>query len=293
MKLAYLLRVLYRAIGFSRCLVFFALIPSVGFAGDTTPAAQASATSKTDAKDMKEITAPVEKSTSPVNFRIGTFLWQSEMSGSVGARGVVSDAKYIPFNDLEERLDYAIPGSIEVGYGKWGVLLEGQYTKLQETLEPPRGIFLNPASVDMEQAFADFNVSYKVVDQDGLTLSPFIGTRFEYIRIHAQASTTGVLLGQSRTFQGSSCEAWADPILGFQAAYKVFNPCTLLVKADVGGFGAASHLTYQAFGGIETQVTRCFYMSLGYRYLQTNYTSGGFTYNIAFSGPQISLGFNF
>jgi opacity protein-like surface antigen len=246
-----------------------------------------------DAKDMKELTPVLaEKPSSKLTVRLGIPGWASAVSGSTGVRGRVSDAKYISFSGLAEHLDYAIPGSIEVGYGKWGLLLDGQYTKLSDTLET-RDILFNSAGIEMEQAFAELNVSYKVIETDKFCLAPFVGTRFEYVRLSGQATSTGRILGTPMTFNDSGSKAWADPILGFQAKYRVFKPCSLVAKADVGGFGAASHLTYQFFAGTETQITRNLYVSAGYRYLQTDYNSGGFTYNMAFSGPQITFGVNF
>ncbi|MCE0521277.1 MAG: hypothetical protein LV480_00005, partial [Methylacidiphilales bacterium] len=271
------------------CLGLLALGSVAALADDaaTTPA-------PTDPKDMKQVKAPAEKPPTPVTCRIGAPLWVSAISGSVGARGRVTNASYVSFSDLYNHLDYAIPGSVELGYGKWGLLVDGQYTKLSDTLNT-RDVLFSSASIQMEQAFAELNISYKVVDTDKFTLSPFVGTRFEYVRLSGQASATrlGHILGAPDNFDESGSKSWADPILGLQMKYQILKSTALVAKADVGGFGAASHLTYEAFGGSETQITRCFWASAGYRYLQTNYSSNGFTWNIAFQGPQIMFGVNF
>ena len=177
---------------------------------------------------MKQITAPVEKPSTPFTFRLGAPLWVSAISGSVGVRGRVTDAQYISFSDLYNHLDYAIPGSLEVGYGKWGVLVDGQYTKLSDTLDT-RDVLFSDADVQFEQAFAEFNLSYKVVDTPQFNLAPFIGTRFEYVRISGQASATrlGTILGAPSSFDESKSKCWADPILGFQAQYQIFKPTAL------------------------------------------------------------------
>ena len=151
------------------------------------PAAATKAPS--DPKDLKQITAPAEAPASPLTLRIGLPVWVTAISGSVGVRNLVSPAAYVPFNDLYNHLDYSIPGSVEMGYGKWGVLLDGQYSKLSETLNPP-GPLLNSAAVQFEQGFAELNVSYKALDTDKFALAPFIGTRFEYVIISGQASAT-------------------------------------------------------------------------------------------------------
>jgi len=291
MKLPHLFPKLVKTACIPCCIAMLAMGSTPIFAADATTSAPAK---PSDPKDSKQITAPTEKPAAPWAFRIGAPLWVSAISGSVGVRGRVSNAAYVPFNDLFNKLDYSIPGSLEVGYGKWGVLLDGQYTKLSDNLNT-RDILFNSASVQFAQAFAEFNLSYKVVDSDKLTVAPFIGTRYEYVKLSGQASATklGTILGAPSSFDESKSTDWADPILGVQAQYQVFKPTAIVAKADVGGFGAASKLTYQFFAGQRTQITRSFYMESGYRYLQTDYTSGGFTWNIAYSGPQITCGINF
>jgi hypothetical protein len=295
MKLAISSTCLQKTARLQSCVAALLLGSIATYGADAGTASSPTATkptASTDPKDLKEIAAPEQKPVSPLTVRIGIPGWASAISGSTGIRGRVSDAQYISFSGIVEHLDYVIPGSVEVGYGKWGLLIDGQYTKLHETLDT-RDILFNSASVEMEQAFAELNISYKVIETDKFSLAPFIGTRFEYLSLSGQATSTGRVLGTPRTFSESGNEAWADPILGFQAKYRVFKPCSLVAKADVGGFGAASHLTYQFFAGTETQITKNIYVSAGYRYLQTDYNSGGFTYDMAFSGPQITFGINF
>ena len=291
MKLTNLLHIVRNALFISGCVA--TLGSSSGYAADATaPATTASAKAPSDPKDVKQISAPAEAPAPKLTIRVGAPLWVSAISGEMGVRGRVSPAKYVPFNDIFNHLDYAIPANIEVGYGKWGLLLDGQFTRLSDTLGS-RDIIFNPADVQMDQAFAELNISYKVVETDKFNIAPFIGTRFQYLKVSGQASTTGRVVGAPLSFDESKETAWADPILGFQAEYQVFKPSKIIAKADVGGFGAASHLTYQFFIGQQTQITRSLYVDLGYRYLQTDYSSNGFTYNIALSGPQITFGVKF
>jgi hypothetical protein len=288
------------------CLILFALGSCAVFAEASSSPKTATTTSgskatPSDAKDMKEITPPQVEQSSALKCRIGIPAWASAVSGQAGVRGNVSNIGYISFTNIIRHLDCVVPGSISVDYGKWGFLLEGQYVKLSEDfsvpisgpLSGPIGAKINPVvggKVEMEQAFADFNVSYKVVATDKLTLAPFIGTRFEYVRINGSLQGSGPL---EKSLDEDGSRAWADPILGLQAQYQIFKPTALVAKADVGGFGAASKLTYQFFAGAQTQITRTMYVSAGYRYLSTDYSSDGFAYKVAYQGPQITFGVNF
>lgn len=267
----------------------------------TSSPASGSKLTSSDPKDMKQVTAAQEVKSSPLQFRIGLPTWASAVSGQVGVRGNVSDIGYISFTSIFQRLDYVVPGSIAVDYGKWGVLLEGQYVKLSENfsvpvsgpLSGPIGARINPVvsgDVQMEQAFADFNLSYKVVDTDKVKIAPFIGTRYEYVRVKGSLQGSGPA---SVNLDETASQSWADPIMGVQAQVKIAKPVALIAKADVGGFGAASDLTYQFFAGAQVQVTRSIYTSAGYRYMSTDYSSGGFSYKVAYQGPQITFGVNF
>ena len=281
--------------GLRLVLSLLVLLSGTAFAG---PAAAPPTAPKTAPNDMKEITPPQTGDSSQLKFHIGLPAWASGISGEMGAKGAVSDVGYISFSNILEKLDYVIPGSLSVDYGKWGVLVEGQYVKLgldfsapiNGPLPGPRGpTIVVGATVKMEQAFADFNLSYKVIDTDKFTLAPFVGTRFEYVKLSGTFGGTGPL----GDVDASGEQTWADPILGVQASYQVFKPVAVVAKADVGGFGAASKLTYQFFIGTQANLTRNLYLSAGYRYLSTDYNSDGFTYNVASQGPQLTFGVYF
>jgi opacity protein-like surface antigen len=274
---------------FGMAAAFF-MAPQIWAAEIQPPAAQAQGqTPASGFNDIQEI-APdgVENSKSPVKVRVGIPMWMSSISGDVGVRGQVATMNTIEFGQILERLDYVIPGSVGVEYKKWTFLTEGQFVKLSDTVSPEGPVFTS-GNLEMEQAFIDVNVGYKVVETEDFTLAPFIGTRIEYVSLDLQFNTP--LPGLSLNRSGDN--AWADPILGLGFSYRPIKPLALMAKADVGGFGAASHLTYQALAGVEVQITRNFHGSLAYRYLSTDYSSDGFTYDVNYGGPQISFGFHF
>ena len=47
-------------------------------------------------------------------------------------------------------------------------------------------------------------------------------------------------------------------------------------KADIGGFGLGSEITWQAYGALGCQVSRWCTLEAGYRYLYTDYNQGWF-----------------
>jgi len=88
-------------------------------------------------------------------------------------------------------------------------------------------------------------------------------------------------------------ERWVDPYVGFAARYNLSKAWYLTGKADIGGFGLGSELTWQAYGALGCQVTRFIFVEAGYRYLYTDYNHGGFVYDVTQSGAQITAGITF
>lgn len=88
-------------------------------------------------------------------------------------------------------------------------------------------------------------------------------------------------------------ERWLDPYVGFAGRYNINKAFYLTGKADIGGFGVGSEITWQAWGALGCQVTRSIFVEAGYRYLYTDYDHGGFVYDVTQSGAQISAGIVF
>ena len=110
--------------------------------------------------------------------------------------------------------------------------------------------------------------------------------------MRAQQKIAGILRRNlNRGF--SLTEYWTDPYIGVSGRYNLNKAFYLTGKADVGGFGAGSDVTVQAYGALGCQVTRSIYSELGFRYLYYDYDSGGFLYKVSMYGPQITAGIIF
>ena len=81
--------------------------------------------------------------------------------------------------------------------------------------------------------------------------------------------------------------------MGFAARYNLSKAWYLTGKADIGGFGIGSELTWQGSCALGCQVTRNIFVEAGYRYLYTDYNQGGFLYDVTQSGAQITAGITF
>lgn len=93
--------------------------------------------------------------------------------------------------------------------------------------------------------------------------------------------------------QVSGTADWVDPIVGLRARFNFTDRFYAVGRADIGGFGVGSDLAWQAYAGLGWQASPRVTVELGYRCLQMDYTSGGFTYDTMTSGVFTALGIQF
>ncbi len=91
----------------------------------------------------------------------------------------------------------------------------------------------------------------------------------------------------------SASKDWLDPIVGVRAQWNFNDKWFLAGKSDIGGFGVGSHLAWTVQATVGYNFTRNVSAELGYRYMDTDYTDGAFTYDIAQAGLYTGLNIRF
>ena len=218
-------------------------------------------------------------------FRLGLPGWISGLKGDAGVRGRVSPVD-ASFGDIVPVIDMAASFSFEARKGRWGILTSGIYMNLSDVASPP-GPLVDDVHLGLKQLMLDGAVSYAVVDNERGSLELLAGARYNYM--YGDLAITGTNL----TFAGDDSKSWVDPYVGLLERAKLTDSITLVGKEDIGGFDVGSSLTWQLYGGLEYQFCTSCHLGVGYRYLSVDYSSGGFTYDMDTSGPQIELGFDF
>ncbi len=187
------------------------------------------------------------ESPSPVEFRVlvfpvGSQVWKA-ISGSVA---IVSPLD-VKFTDILERLDAIAVLSGYVRYHRWEFFADGRYLKLSDSVRLP-GILFDRANVEVESAFIEWFVGYRVINCKQASLSVFVGGRYNYMNGDLQIFDDGdprfpVIrdrLGIPANLRVSGSQAWVDPVVGVGGKVRVAKPVMLYAKGDIGGFGAAS-----------------------------------------------------
>lgn len=86
---------------------------------------------------------------------------------------------------------------------------------------------------------------------------------------------------------------WVDPFVGFRGQWNLTEQLYLAGRADIGGFGVGSELTWQASAALGWQINPSWSAEAGYRYLSPDFEDGDFTYEVASNGFFLSLGYTF
>jgi hypothetical protein len=236
--------------------------------------------------------APTKAEESPWSFRLALYGWMQSLDGTVGVHGIQSDIN-IPFSDILDNLNIGAMGVLELRYKRWALTADMVYADLRGSVDTPFNIFFSKADYEQKQFLGNFVLSYLLVDQPRFKLDAYAGARVNYL--DGEITLIGnrlplppgfpTFIVANRDFGGS--KTWVDPIIGAKFQATIAGPVFARVGGDIGGFGVSSEFTWEAYGVLAVNVTRNFSIGAGYRALGTDYSSGGFKYDVTASGPVI------
>ena len=220
-------------------------------------------------------TASVAAETNLWTFDVTLYGLAAGMSGDVTVRGISADLD-VGFDTVMENLEFGAMGKVRVGYERWALTTDVVYMGL--------GASKNSVSVDMDQWVVEPSLSYTVCKN----FEALAGVR--YNNLSGELSGTGPM-GNFRETSGT--QDWWDPIIGANASLPFAEKFSFNTRVDVGGFGAGSDLTWQAFPYVGWQFNRWGSLQAGYRWLYTDYGTGSgaseFRYDMLTQGPQIGI----
>jgi hypothetical protein len=218
------------------------------------------------------------------SFLLMPYLWGSTFKGDLGVRGVVTRVE-ADFADIIDELNFGATLAFEARWGgRWRFLFDGMYMNLSDdrtiTVAPFRGIQATAKTV-----LIDPEIGYAIMGGESASLDVVGGFRLWHLD-----NSVELRLGQDRV-RASGTQTWADPVVGFRL--KAGRGAFLSLKADIGGFGLGSELTWQVFGGLGLNVGSRLTTIIGFRYLDIDYRRNNFIYDVALSGPLVGFGFRF
>jgi hypothetical protein len=234
---------------------------------------------------------PPPAAPSPWSFRLTPSLWVASLDGKVGVRSNLPPANVdVGFDQIFKALDWFPPPVMlggEVRYGRFGFVSDFIYLGLEDSSGITRGPISAKADVHLNFAIWTFGGSYRVIENDPVTLDLLAGGRFWGLDGESKLS------GPFAVRKGSGSEIWVDPIIGISGRVGLGSGFALQAEADVGGFGLVADIDWQVMGTLQYQVSDSITLDAGYRYLAVDYKNGGFLFDVALSGPIIGASIRF
>ena len=205
-------------------------------------------------------------------------LFLAGMSGDVAAKGLPAGVD-ASFQDVLEHLEACAAGRLTVGYERWSLSTELSYLSLAAEARDVRA--------DLQQWLIEPSLNYQFCE--GFTA--FAGAR--YNNLNGDLIFNGPL-GKVPT----GTQDWWDPIIGAQLSLPMLRRILSFDgRFDVGGFGAGSDITWQAFPYLNWHFSKWGSAQLGYRWLGTDYETGSgtsrFRYDVVVQGPQLGFTISF
>jgi hypothetical protein len=198
--------------------------------------------------------------------------WLAGVEGTVGVKGIEAGVD-AGIDDILKNLDMIATGGFEVRKGKTGFAFSGLYVDASVGGFTP-GPLLSNVAVRIEQVLLEATFTYRIYESERAWIELLSGARYSYMGTELSLSIDQV----------SASLSWVDPFVGFQGRYEINDKLFVVGRGDIGSFGVGSELTWNLYGAVGTSLSDTTTMEIGYRYLYTDYVTGGFEYDAAMKG---------
>jgi hypothetical protein len=223
-------------------------------------------------------------------FVIEPYGWMTGLDGTAGVLGRTLNVD-VPFHDVLSHLDWAAYLTGEVRHGRWGIIFDGYIAQLSDVADPSAPTVVNVDGV-LKQALVEVDLAYRLAEGPRGYVDAYVGGRYNRINVDITTVLTTALVPVLVT-ASSDTKQWADPLIGVRGQYNFNEKWFTRGRLDIGGFNLVSNVTFQGSVSAGYNFNAHLFAELGYRYLLTEYESGGFSYNLAASGMFIGLGIKF
>jgi len=220
------------------------------------------------------------------HLRLAPYAWLTSTSGTIGAGPLQTDAG-ISTSSVLSHLQFAAMFVAEVGYGRWSFENDVIYARFQSSQTTP-GPNYGKLKADLYQFLWTSYLGYRVLESERFTMDLQAGFRLISLGLDLEL-TPGLAPRQTRYYS----RTWVDPVIGLRTRTQLTPWLFLPVRGDIGGFGANSDLTWEAFAGLGVQISRWAAFFAGYRALGYDYDQANFQYNVNTHGPLLGFEFSF
>ena len=227
-----------------------------------------------------------KEDTSPWRFRLAPYAWLTSTSGSIGAGPLSTDAG-MDSSTILSNLQIGAMFVAEVAYDRWSLENDLIYARFQSSKATP-GTSFGELQGTLYELFWTSYLGYRVIQTDRFTMDLQAGFRLVSMGLELEL-TPGTSPSLSRYYD----RTWIDPVVGLRTRTYLNDWLFVPIRGDVGGFGANSQFTWQAFAGVGVQISQWAALIAGYRTLGYNYDQANFEYNVNTHGPLLGFEISF
>lgn len=212
--------------------------------------------------------------------------WATALEGDVSIRGHNAPVD-LGFDEILDNIDFAFMGTFGIARDRWSFLADGFYAKLGSSVSAGT----SHLDVEMEQFIGNFVVGYNLASTAATRVDVYAGMRVNSLSADLDIDIIGPWGQRQRQSSHSASKTWVDPIVGVRLQQQLSEKFFFRVLGDVGGFNVSSDFTWQAMAAFGYRICEGGDLVLGYRGIGTDYTDGGFGYDVISHG--LLLGFEY
>lgn len=190
--------------------------------------------------------------------------------------GPVSAEVSTSATEILDALNFGVFGTAEARRGRIGLFGDVFYSDLGVSETSPQGV---RQSVATDLFMFTGVAAWRLWQEGGSFVDAYGGGR-----VVSMEST--VSLGAR---SASKTTTYVDPVIGLRVGYAATERVTLNASANIGGFGAGSAFTWEAYAGANYAFTERVSAELGYRYLSIDYEADGKEIDMQMFGPFTAL----
>ncbi|MFC4313595.1 hypothetical protein ACFPN2_31265 [Steroidobacter flavus] len=188
-------------------------------------------------------------------------------------------------SELFDHLDMAGMMAVRSETDRFALALNAVFTGLSADAAAKNGNFYD---LDVTQDMVELAWSWRLDERYEL----FVGGRYQSLSVDLSIKRPDGTSGAA-----DKTKSFFDPVIGARAAWPLGQAWTLIARADIGGFGVGSDLTWSALAVADWSLSENFGLVFGYRALDTDYSTGSgderFKFNMLVAGPLLGLRYNF
>lgn len=188
-------------------------------------------------------------------------------------------------SDVVDNLKFGAMAAYRIENDEWSIMGDITYMNLGQTKRAPRNNVR--AYLDVEQI--------TMMGTVGRRITPRLEGLFSLAYFDVSGDVELRVLQQRQTASRSA--SWVDPLIGFNYNVPVGEKWSYGLRADIGGFGVGSDLSYHLLTAFKRQNTDMFSWYLGYRLLSYDYETGSGRnyqhYDLTQQGPLVGVAFSF